>query len=54
MTRTQCPECPWRNVEDIPDYAREAAEAGHEFVCHTRCGPCPGPALAGLRPVAQS
>jgi hypothetical protein len=46
--RTQCRECPWRDLPTMPAYAVEYAQAGHldDFVCHTRCGPCPGPRLA--------
>jgi hypothetical protein len=46
--RTQCRECPWRDLSTVPAYAVDHARAGHldEFVCHTRCGPCPGPRLA--------
>lgn len=50
--RSQCAACPWRDPDDpafTPDVL-EAAAAGAAFVCHTRCGPCPGPALAGLTP----
>ena len=48
--RTQCRECPWRELDTMPDYAVDAAKEGHAFVCHTRCGPCPGPELAGVSP----
>lgn len=44
---TQCRPCPWRNPDDevppeVVDHARENPDG---FVCHTRCGPCPGPRL---------
>jgi hypothetical protein len=55
MTRTQCRECPWRDLATIPDYAMNAARNGNDgFVCHTRCGPCPGPALAGVLGTADT
>lgn len=47
MARTQCAPCPWRDLPTVPDYAVEAARKDPTgFVCHTRCGPCPGPVLA--------
>lgn len=48
VTRTQCQACPWRDMATMPDYAVAYAREGHldGFVCHTRCGPCPGPRLA--------
>lgn len=59
VLRSQCQACPWRNMKamraDFPDVVAHAEAAnGEGFVCHTRCGPCPGPVL-GLhlgRPVA--
>lgn len=45
--RTQCQACPWRNADDEvpPEVQAHAAEHPDGFVCHTRCGPCPGPRL---------
>lgn len=44
---TQCAACPWRGdhplvPDDLVEYARTDPDG---FVCHTRCGPCPGPRL---------
>lgn len=46
--RTQCAACPWRDVDtEVPaDVQAHAREHPDRFVCHTRCGPCPGPRLA--------
>ena len=56
MPRSQCPACPWRDLSDpaIDAAVLGAARAGAEFVCHTRMGPCPGPALAGVAPPDSS
>jgi hypothetical protein len=49
MARTQCSACPWRDLASVPEYALTAARQDPTgFVCHTRCGPCPGPMLARL------
>ena len=48
---SMCGPCPWRDMKsmraEFPD-AVAHAEAGHTegFMCHKRCIPCPGPALA--------
>jgi hypothetical protein len=50
--RSQCKACPWRDLEELKqlagEHVLEAARDGHVFVCHTRCGPCPGPILSGV------
>lgn len=52
VVRTQCAACPWRDMAtmraDHPETVAHAKTDPDGFVCHTRCGPCPGPALAGF------
>lgn len=52
LVTAQCRPCPWRDMDTMrAEFPRAvaAAEAGSDgFMCHTRCIPCPGPALAGL------
>lgn len=58
MARTQCRACPWRDVDavraEFPHVVEAAAADPDGFVCHTRCGPCPGPRLAGLTPTEET
>lgn len=49
MTTAQCKPCPWRDMtamrKDFPEVVAHAGQNPAGFVCHTRCVPCPGPAL---------
>lgn len=48
--KDQCGACPWRDMEtmraEFPEVVEHAKTNPDGFVCHTRCGPCPGPKRA--------